>query len=208
MMGLPETDQVLSMAMNILGNGLSDANREKEALSVRETELAMRRRRGDPERVILIMQGNIANSYQTLGRDEEALRLKRHVYFGELKLYGEEDENTLAAANNYASTLKYLNRFDEAKSLLRKTIPVAHILLGESDRRTLKLRWIYAQSLYKDDGASLDDLREAVATLEDAGRIARRVMGGAHPTTKVIEAELRDARAALRARETPPSPGA
>jgi hypothetical protein len=108
---------------------------------------------------------------------------------------------TVSAANNYASTLKHLNRFEEAKSLLRKTIPVAHILLGESDRLTLKLRWIYAQSLYKDDGASLDDLHEAVATLEDAGRIARRVMGGAHPYTTQVEDDLRDARATLRARE-------
>ena len=152
--------------------------------------------------------GNIANSYQTLGRFEDALRLKRDVYFGELKLYGEENEHTLAAANNYASTLKYLNRFEEAKSLLRKTIPVAHNLLGESDRLTLKLRWIYAQSLYKDDGASLDDLREAVATLEDAGRIARRVLGGANPLTVNIGRELRNAQAALRAGETPPGPGA
>ena len=32
------------------------------------------------------------------------------------------------------------------------------------------------------DGATLDDLREAVTTLEDTERIARRVLGGAHPT--------------------------
>ena len=60
---------------------------------------------------------------------------------------------------------------------------------------------------YKDDGATLDDLREAVTTLEDAERIARRVLGGAHPTTGWVEIALREARAALRARETPSSPG-
>ena len=59
-------------------------------------------------------------------------------------------------------------------------------------------------SQYKDDGATLDDLREAVATLEDAGRIARRVLGGTHPTTGGIEGAQQEARAALRARETPP----
>tara|TARA_B100000683_G_scaffold264501_1_gene294137 strand:+ start:801 stop:980 length:180 start_codon:yes stop_codon:yes gene_type:complete len=41
--------------------------------------------------------------------------------------------------------------------------------------------------------------------LEDTAQIARRVLGGAHPTTVSIERELREARAALRARETPPS---
>ena len=50
---------------------------------------------------------------------------------------------------------------------------------------------------------SVDDLREAVTTLEDARRIARRVLGGAHPLTEAIETSLREARAVLRARETP-----
>ena len=58
-----------------------------------------------------------------------------------------------------------------------------------------------------DDCATLDDLRESVETLEDAERIARRVFGGAPPLTKGIEGDLRQARAALRARETPPSSG-
>ena len=60
-------------------------------------------------------------------------------------------------------------------------------------------------ALYQDDAATLDDLREAVTTLEDTKRIARRVLGGAHPITSAIEYHLREARAALRARETPPS---
>ena len=56
--------------------------------------------------------------------------------------------------------------------------------------------------LYSDKGATLDELREAVTTLEDTVRIARRVMGGAHPITMGIEEDLRNVRAALRARET------
>jgi hypothetical protein len=63
----------------------------------------------------------------------------------------------------------------------------------------------YAQSLYKDDGATLDDLREAVNTLEDTERTARRVFGAAHPLVADIELALRKARAALHARETPSS---
>jgi hypothetical protein len=54
-----------------------------------------------------------------------------------------------------------------------------------------------------DGDATLDDLREAVTTWEDAGRIARRVFGGAHPLTTLMEAGLREARVALRARKTP-----
>jgi hypothetical protein len=62
---------------------------------------------------------------------------------------------------------------------------------------------IYAQTLYDHPDATLDDTREAVETLEDLRRIARRVLGSAHPTTESIEFVLRDARAALRAREAP-----
>ena len=52
-----------------------------------------------------------------------------------------------------------------------------------------------------DDGATLDDYREAVTTLEETARTAQRVLGGAHPVTEGIERPLRKAQAALRDRE-------
>ena len=64
---------------------------------------------------------------------------------------------------------------------------------------------VYAESLYEDASATLDDLREAMATLEDTARTARRVLSGTHPLTLDIERELRIAQAVLRPRETPPS---
>ena len=59
----------------------------------------------------------------------------------------------------------------------------------------------YATALYMDPGATIDDLCEAVVTLEEAEQIARRVLGRAHPDTAGIEGELRKARAALAARD-------
>jgi hypothetical protein len=50
--------------------------------------------------------------------------------------------------------------------------------------------------------ATLDDLRKAVATFEEIEPTARRVLGSAHPLTTGIGGALRNARAALRARET------
>ena len=67
------------------------------------------------------------------------------------------------------------------------------------------MRWNYAEARYQDPGATLDNLREAVSTLEDAARIARRVLGGAHPVTTGIEDDLQNARAAFRAREMQPT---
>ena len=66
-------------------------------------------------------------------------------------------------------------------------------------------RWNYARALYEDPAATLDDLRKAVSTFEDTERTARRVFGGAHPTTANIELSLREARAVLHARDTEPS---
>ena len=63
------------------------------------------------------------------------------------------------------------------------------------------MRRNYSLLLLDDDDATLEDLREAVDTLEEIERIARRVFGGAHPTTKSTADYLQDARAALRARE-------
>ena len=59
------------------------------------------------------------------------------------------------------------------------------------------------RALYLDPDATLDDLREAVTTLEEIEPNARRVLGGAHPLTVAIEDDLREAREVLRARETP-----
>ena len=59
------------------------------------------------------------------------------------------------------------------------------------------LRWIYGRALYEDTGATLDDLREAVATLVEIEQTARRVLGGSHPLTTAIEGALRAARAKL-----------
>ena len=51
------------------------------------------------------------------------------------------------------------------------------------------------------DGATLDDIREAVTTIEDTERTARRVFGAAHPLVGKMEADLRTARGVLRAGE-------
>ena len=127
--------------------------------------------------------------------------MRRDVYFGCLKVFGAEHVKTLLEANNYAGALKILRRFEEAKALLRKTMPVARRVIGEEHLLTFKMRKIYAASLSNDPGATLDDLREAVTTLEDLERTARRVLGGAHPLVGQVERALRQARAALGSRE-------
>ena len=67
------------------------------------------------------------------------------------------------------------------------------IVLRSSDLASSKRR--------TDPDATLDDIREAVRTLEDLERTTRRVLGGAHPFATGIVDALRQSRATLRARE-------
>ena len=85
--------------------------------------------------------------------------------------------------------------------MTRKLIPVARRIGGDGDDNTLRLRWNYALSLYTDPAATLDDGREAVETLEEVERTARRVLGGEHPFTVEIGLHLRTSRDTVHARE-------
>jgi hypothetical protein len=134
--GRPEADNARLNAMRQLGNGLSEADQDEDALLVREAELSWLRRLGASEGDILATQSNLALTYEIVGRLELGLQMKRDVYSGRLKLNGEESERTLRAANNYASSLGLLQRFEEAKSLMRKSIPIARRVLGESSVET------------------------------------------------------------------------
>ncbi len=82
------------------------------------------------------------------------------------------------------------------------TLPLT---IGEGHELTLKMRMLYAGTFYYDANAALDDLREAVATLVEVDRIARRVLGNSHPLTGTVGRVLRDSRARLAARETLPA---
>ena len=201
--GRPEAHHTRRDAMNQLGNGLHAASHYEDALTVRKADLVTLWRLDAPEDTILTVQGNLANSYQCLGRNERALRLRRYVYSRRLQLLGEEHLKTLRAAYNYALSLLELHRFEEAKSLMLIMIPVAQRVLGENYDITHRMRLTYAQTLYlvHDNFPPLDDLREAVTMVEETARTARRVFGNSHPLLRDIGICLQGARAALHDRE-------
>ena len=60
---------------------------------------------------------------------------------------------------------------------------------------------LMSRNSLKTSDATLDDIREAVNTLEQVAPTARRVLGGTHPTTDGIERALGRSREELRARE-------
>ena len=63
-------------------------------------------------------------------------------------------------------------------------------------------RWVNAIALCNDTGATLDELRESVETLESVAPLWTRVFGQAYPQTPKVQATLALARENLaRARE-------
>ena len=206
-MGRPEEHLCNQGATRQLGNGLYAAEHYADALVVYESQLSALRRLGASEGNILTVQGNLASTYRALGLHEQALRLRQEAYTGRLKFFGEEHRHTFLEANNFGNELLGLRRFEEAKLLLRKTLPAARRVFGEGGSITLKMRKNYAQAFVRDANATLDDLREAVTSLKELAPTARRVLGGSHPIAAKIESDLRDAQAALRARETPTPTG-
>ena len=56
---------------------------------------------------------------------------------------------------------------------------------------------MYAQCLYRNDGASLEDVTAAIATLEDLDRRQTRIYGAAHPQTGATRRHLAAAREKL-----------
>ena len=148
------------------------------------------------------MQGNIANSYQGLGRLEEALLLRQEVYARRSALYGLNSEGTLISAGNLAATLvDALQQFDEARAFLRDRIPEATRALGKNHDITFRMQRMYAQCLYQNDGVSREDVTAAVASLEDLDRRQTRIYGASHPQTGATRDRLAEAREKLAERK-------
>ena len=67
---------------------------------------------------------------------------------------------------------------------------------------------VLGQTLYLDSDATLDDLREAVETLEIVAPLWTRIFGTAHPMTHLVQNGLKEAREALARRAAASSSGA
>ena len=147
---------------------------------------------------MLIIQSNLANSYATLGRFEEALRITRDTYARGSELLGRDHEYTLISARNLASTLvDDLRQFDEAKAFLLDRMPESIRALGKDHATTYALQRMYAQCLYQNADASQDDVTAAIAQLEDLDRKITRTYGTAHPQTDTTRFFLAEARETL-----------
>ena len=103
----------------------------------------------------------------------------------------------MSAVNLAATLVDALQQFDEARAFLRDRIPEATRSLGKDHGTTLRLERMHAQCLYRNDGASRDDITTAIATLEELYRRITRIYGATHPQTRGTQDYLEKARETL-----------
>ena len=120
--------------------------------------------------------------------------MRREVYSGTSRIYGEDTYDALIETLNLALILRDTGNNPEAKELLRARIPVAERSLGREHYIYFRLCWLYANTLGDAADATFDDLVQAEALLDDTYTRFRRVMGDGHPDTAKIHSCLLDAR--------------
>jgi len=180
----------------ISGSARSPPRFAGKSRNAHEAEFATEKRVGALEEDILHTKANLAVCYSCLGRDEEALALRREIYARSLAL-GLSDH--FSDVLNLAVSLKVTQRYTEARSFMREQLPKARRALGAENDAFLRLRGIYANALRDDHGSSRDDVVEAVTIFEELASTTRRVYGEFHPFAKLIQHELMDAQEKLAA---------
>ena len=148
---------------------------------------------------ILNSRANIAVSLCCLGRHEEALALRREIYARIMALGPTKD--TLLYASNLSESLVTSSLWAEAKQFINDQMPLFEEVHGPNHELTLKMRWRLALALCDDTDATLGDLTEATAILEDVFRRLRRLLGDAHPLTAKALRVLEITRADLAKRQ-------
>merc|ERR1712129_328270 len=173
--------------------------RLEEALPVLEASLALRRRRwSSDENQILIAQGNVASCLADLGRNDEALVLKREVFARYVAVLGASHERTIQSGCNVAVSMKKLGQWEETRQFVRnQLLPEARRSLGSNHDSTLRIHQILANALRFDPEHTRDDLLEAEAILQDVAQRRRLVFGPAHPETRRTDTNLSKTRAQL-----------
>ena len=176
--GRPERDPARRKSMNVLGTGLYDAEYHEAALFVGEAELSMERHLGASEADLLATKGNIANSYEAIGRFEESLLLRRDVYSELVALMGEDQRDDPHSSQQV--------RFDAERPTAAKRSSRCCAKRWPSRDAFLERVMILAQDEVGLRGCALRGPRRharrspRASTLEETARTARRVLGGAH----------------------------
>ena len=126
--------------------------------------------------------------------------MRREVYARSLTSAG-LTKDTLMYASNLSESLLASGPLAEAKQFINDQMQLFGKVHGPNHELTLKMRWRLAYALCDDTDATLGDMREATAILEDVCRRLRRLFGDAHPQMAKALRSLEVTRADLAERQ-------
>ena len=196
--------------MLALGLGLFSAHDYASARTTLEALLHANVRLGVDEREILDVQTNLMFCYDRLGREEEALPLRQHIYNRTKLLCGPSHENTMIDAVSLATSLSKLNHHAACQTLALEVMPICQKSFGPAHRYTLELRATYARSLIcgigllYEEGEEraafykiLSQLHRAEQILETDLGLASRAFGATHKRTEDTKSRLKVVRESI-----------
>jgi len=124
-------DDVRAELESRLGTLLSTEGHEEEAYPHYLTSLELRQRRGEPDMVAIgNLQCNIALSYESLGRLDDAIDLGRQSVETMTRAVGASHPQVAWMLDNLGSMLASHRRFEEARPLLEQALEVWTRALG------------------------------------------------------------------------------
>ncbi|CAH0375663.1 unnamed protein product [Pelagomonas calceolata] len=118
-----DSNTIRTCAIGVLAHGLGDAGRHEERLQIQQTQFSTQMRLGLSEQELLATRCNIAVCLEELGRDEEALALRRECYATSKRLNVANPGDLYRRVLNLSKSLLDTHRHTEARSFLREQLP-------------------------------------------------------------------------------------
>jgi tetratricopeptide (TPR) repeat protein len=123
---------------------------------------------------------NLANSYETLKRPTEALKLREEVLAIRGRVLPQDDPDTLISMMGLANSYETLNRHADALKLREEGLAIQKRVLPQDHPDTLK-----SMSNLSNSYAALNRFADALKLREEVLAIRRRVLPRDHPATLI-----------------------
>jgi len=172
-----DTEQIRSCLMRAFVDanelGLTD-----EALTLQHGVEIIQSLMGSAHSDVLVLQNNLATTYEKAGRLNEAITLFEQVLADRIRILGDKHPDTLASRNNLAGAYLAANRPEESIALYEQVLTDRIGILSDDHPDTLASRNNLAYAYQ-----SIGCFTKAISQLQQVLADSIRILGEDHPRT-------------------------
>ena len=172
-----DTEQIRSCLMRAFVDanelGLTD-----EALTLQHGVEIIQSLTGSAHSDVLVLQNNLATTYEKAGRLNEAITLFEQVLADRIRILGDKHPDTLASRNNLAGAYLAANRPEESIALYEQVLTDRIGILSDDHPDTLASRNNLAYAYQ-----SIGCFTKAISQLQQVLADSIRILGEDHPRT-------------------------